>query len=92
MICMVPENIPSDRAGLTAAETCHDRMHIAGHKVQFSIICLCSPENTVCLIRFHNCNNRSFLIAIKTGKVTAYRTGHGSYTGLQKDMGGFFAL
>ena len=71
MVCVVPQNIPADRAGLAAAQSCHDRIHIAGNIVQPAVICLRRPEDAVCLVRFHDRDDRSFLIAIKAGKVTA---------------------
>ena len=89
---MITKYIPGDRAGLTAAQTGHDRVHAACHKTEFSIAGFRSLKDAVGLVRLDNCDDRSFRIPVQGSKVSADRTGHGADAGLQKDVRRFLPL
>ena len=67
VICVIGKDLPSDTARFATCKTCHDGVHITGHKMTFAVICFCGTIQAVCLVRFYNGNHRS-VFAIDCGE------------------------
>ena len=92
MVRVVAQDLPANRAGLAAGQTCHDRLHIAGYKVRLAVAGTGAAINAVCAVGLDDCDDRPLCLTVIVGEKAGNRAGHRSDTCLQEDVGRFLAV
>lgn len=62
MVTITFEDIPGNRARLSAGKSSHDGIHFFCDKVKLAISCLSGAEDAVCLVWLYNGDDRLIIL------------------------------